>query len=258
MEKALNIISDHIEKVLSGKGFSYQAKKNEKEVIFVGENTAYSITFDDKSNSFKFRSCGVNDSKIDEEWKGLSEWLFEPGISTQKDAEMIALDFAESITGIQNKPTVKNVKKKKESNKVIDLNFFMNRLLSFFPDLKEDFKYERENYENFRYVCFIENSVMPKINFLLRETHKKDRIKKFALLLNNMYSSGNLDVRAIVTIVILRNIEDTNDRAALEEFMDEELKKAWKASDGLKGKKIKPEKKKVKTKKSFMANTLQR
>ena len=134
----------------------------------------------------------------------------------------------------------------------------MNRLLSFFPDLKEDFKYERENYENFRYVCFIENSVMPKINFLLRETHKKDRIKKFALLLNNMYSSGNLDVRAIVTIVILRNIEDTNDRAALEEFMDEELKKAWKASDGLKGKKIKPEKKKVKTKKSFMANTLQR
>ena len=39
---------------------------------------------------------------------------------------------------------------------------------------------------------------------------------------------------------------------------DEELKKAWKASDGLKGKKIKPEKKKVKTKKSFMANTLQR
>ena len=72
-----------------------------------------------------------------------------------------------------------------------------------------------------------------------------------------MYSSGNLDVRGIVTIVILRNIDDNN-RILLEYSMDEELKKAWKASDSLKGKKIKPEKKKTKPKKNFIANTLQK
>ncbi len=258
MEKALNIISNHIEKILSAEGFSRQKGKNPKEVIFRGKDIAYSIIFEDSNNSFKFRSCGVNDSELDMEWKILSEWLFEPGVSTQKDAEMIALDFSEAITGIQKKQTVKPHKKKKELNKVVDLSFFINRLISFFPDLKEDFKYEKENYENFRYVYFVENKVVPKVNFLLKDSFQKDRIKKLAVLLNNMYSSGDLDVRGIVTTVILRNIDDTNGRAAMEGFMDEELKKAWKASDALKGKKIKPEKKKAKKKKSFIADTLQR
>ena len=182
LEKSLDIISNHIEKILSGKGFIRQAEENPKEVIFKGENIAYSIIFDDKINSFKFRSCDVNDLEVDREWKNLSEWLFEPGVGTQKDAEMIALDFSETITGTQKKQSAKTSKRKKESNKVVDLNFFINRLLSFFPELKEDFKYEKENYENFRYVYFIENSVMPKINFLLKDGSQKDRIKKFAVL----------------------------------------------------------------------------
>ena len=178
MEKALNIISSHIEKILSAEGFSRQEGENPKEVIFRGKDIAYSIIFEDSNNSFKFRSCGVNDSELDMEWKILSEWLFEPGVSTQKDAEMIALDFSEAITGIQKKQTVKTHKKKKELNKVVDLSFFINRLISFFPDLKEDFKYEKENYENFRYVYFVENKVIPKVNFLLKDSFQKDRIKK--------------------------------------------------------------------------------
>ena len=40
--------------------------------------------------------------------------------------------------------------------------------------------------------------------------------------------------------------------------MDDELKKAWRAADNLKGKKIKPEKQKIERKNKYMADTLQK
>jgi hypothetical protein len=58
-----------------------------------------------------------------------------------------------------------------------------------------------------------------------------------------MYVAGDMNVRSIITIVILNGIEDR----ALENMkplFSDDLKKGYTAAAKLKGKKIKPEKKK--------------
>lgn len=258
MKKALSIISDHIQKVLSDSNFERINYEEENKVLFVGDKITYGIFFNIKKSCFDFKFCENGEPQDDTNWKQLSSWLFEPGVGTHHDAEMIALDFEESILGYKKKQKVTPHKKKRDSERSIDLNFFTNRILSFFPELRDNFKIEKENYENFRYIIFVENYVVPKINNLLQEPIQKDRIKKFVALLNNMYSDGNLDVRGIITIVILRNIENSKKRELLKNYMDDELKKAWKAADNLKGKKIKPEKQKIERKNKYMADTLQK
>ncbi len=253
MEKALELISNRVEKALINKNFTYQKEANNNEVLFVGENIAYGIFFNKDKNIFKLSVCNVENKKVDTDWKRLSEWLFEPGVSSQRDSEMIASDFVSSIAGPKSKKVLSKSKKKKDSERNVDLNFLLNRLVNFFPDVKDEFRTEKENYENFRYINFLENSINPKINTLLNESNKKDRIKKFATLLDNMYSSGNLDVRGAVTVVMLRCIE-SNNKEVLEAYLSEDLKKAWHAANNLKGKKIKPEK--PKKKKRFLADTL--
>ena len=58
-----------------------------------------------------------------------------------------------------------------------------------------------------------------------------------------MYKNGYLDLRSILTAVILNGVNDKAFETLSEKFGDE-LKKAAQFSRKLKGKKIKPEKKK--------------
>lgn len=258
MKKALLIISDHIQEVLSDSNFERSNYEDENKVLFIGDKITYGIFFNIKKNCFDFKCCENEESQDHTKWKQLSSWLFEPGVGTHHDAEMIALDFEESIVGYKKKQKTTLHKKKKDSERSIDLNFFINRIVSFFPEIRDNFKTEKENYENFRYIIFVENYVVPQINDLLQQPIQKDRIKKLAALLNNMYSDGNLDVRGVITIVILRSIETSKNRELLKNYMDDELKKAWKAADNLKGKRIKPKKQKAERKNKYMADTLKK
>jgi hypothetical protein len=68
-----------------------------------------------------------------------------------------------------------------------------------------------------------------------------------------MYVSGDLDVRSIITIVLLNGLSERAVEALKPNF-SQELAKAHKSALKMKGKKVKPEKKKKRS--QIMAATL--
>ena len=131
----------------------------------------------------------------------------------------------------------------------------MNRLATLFPNLKELIQFEKKDVESFRYVSFVKTNVVSQVQGLLSTSNEKSEVKKLGKILSDNYDNGDLDVRGLITIVILNSIEAENQKMLLKKYLSDDLKNAWEAAEKLKGKKIKPEK--VKKRKSFTARLLE-
>ncbi len=255
MKKAFQLIVDRISAALLEQQFSLVEATEENTALFVNETTAYSLFYDKEKKQFALRTCPVTEDGPDGSWKTISAWLFDPDIDSQRDAEGIAADFAETIQGPKRKAIVQGAKKKKkDAENTVDPLFLMNRLVNIFPELREEIRVEKECYSTFRGVTFTEKNVLPRMQSLLRQRTNSAKLKKFCALLSDMYHVGDLDVRGIITALLLNSIEEEEMCRRVEEEISDELKKAWKTARKLKNKKIRPEK--PKKKKSFMADTL--
>lgn len=67
-------------------------------------------------------------------------------------------------------------------------------------------------------------------------------------ILNDMYANADMDARSVITIAILNEVDDAA-YANIREKLSEDLGKVYRFGRGLKGKKIKPEKRKKEKKK---------
>ncbi len=254
LDKIFKLVSDRVEEALNNKGFKKSNQEEKYQTLFIGESSAYLLKFNEQNKQFELKSCSVSDCKPNNQWKNISSWLFDPEEGSKKDAEYIAADFCETLTGPKKAPA-QVAKKKKDNDNKVDIIFFMNRLANILPGLKEEIDEEKQSYDTFRMVTFTENNVMPKINMFLLQNNNSKQFKKFCNVLSDAYNVGDLDVRSTVTFLILNNIKDENQIKKLKEELSDELNKAWKASYSIKDKKIKPEKVK-KNKKGFIASTL--
>jgi len=213
------------------------------KILLKKENQTYEIFHSANEKRIILRNDSAN----------ISTWLFDEENLSKKDLNMIVQDFVETLS--QSTPkAAKNIKKKSlndESN-VTGL-FFANRMVNIFPEIKDDIYIEKECYSEFRAVTFTKEILIPKINDLLSEPKTNHMtIKKLGKLLSDLYSNASLDVRSIITVGLLNNL---NDASALQDFLSDELKKAWQYALKYKGKKVKPEKQKKKT--SFMSKALE-
>ncbi len=258
--KAFNLIMEDLDKELTsqkftkGKILDYDSTKS---VEFRGEAIIYKLEYNKVSKSFRLLTCGITDEDKpdDNSLKCMSTWAFDSQEDDMRYAEDISRDFVETVSASKRKEIVKKSKKRKKSDDGnVDPLFFMNRLVNVFPELKEEIKFEKDNYEYFRGVTFTKEKVLPKLSSLL-ESNNESMKKKFCKIISEMYIAGDLDVRGIITFIILNSIEDEKIKQNVSEMLSQELKKAWGYSEKLKGKKIKPEKKKVK--KSFMSKVLE-
>lgn len=256
--KAFDLITAKLEEALAQQEFVRQKVEVKEEkgmvALYTAESIAYSVLYDTEKKRFDLRTCGMEESGPDNKWKSIAVWLFDPQVDTERDAESIANDFVETVQGPQRKAIAKSAKKKKkdEENNVDPL-FFMNRLVAFLPGLKEEIRNEKESYETFRGVTFTKEKVLPQLQFQLKQGMTEAQMKKLGNVMSDCYASGDLDVRGIITYVILNSLEGRS-AEQLKEYLSDELKVAWKHSLKLKDKKIKPEKKKKP--KKIMAETL--
>ena len=236
--KAFNLIASKLEGVLCSKGFSKSFTDN-KSVVFSNGEVTYGVKFLD--NKFiLFKSEGPTEEE--ENSKKICEWLFDPNSSTLEDASVIANDFLEFFSKSSGKKDKSFLKKSESSKGESDgLHFFLNRLITLFPELRTELATEREVYAKFRYVTFIKENFVPKFLEVLK-SKKKEKIKKISNVLNNFYENGNMDVRSTITMVILNSIEDGASAEEIENFLDNNLKEAFLAAKRYKFKKVKPEK----------------
>ncbi|MFU0832847.1 MAG: DnaJ-X domain-containing protein [Oscillospiraceae bacterium] len=258
-QKAFEIVAGGVETALSGRGYRRtkgEAQNNGHEVLFLGEGNAYSVLYQEKQKRFSLRTCDLNGEKPDGNWKSLSMWLYDPETDTPAQAQSIADDFVETLTGPKQTAVVKTRKKrKKDDDSNVDPLFFFNRFVGLFPELKDELNTEKSMYGGVRSVTFARQKLLPKINALVNNPAEKNRIARCCQLLNDLYAAGDMDVRSIITIVILNGINGESALETVRSQLSEDLQKSHKAALKLKGKKVKPEKKKKK--KKFMADVLQ-
>lgn len=254
INKAFKIINEKLSEILIKNGFN-KINNTENTILFVKESNGYKVCFDGTKNKFELFDCSLENNEVASE-KSLATWLFDPQNDTEREAKDIAADFAETLGAVNKHTNKKIVKKKKKSDDENNTNplFLMNRIANVFPELKETVIEEKENYENFRGVTFAREKAMPFVKETLTSGNPKDKFKKLCTVFSNLYESGDLDTKAIITIVFLNAIDDATARENIGNMVSEDLKSAMKEAFKLRGKKIKPEK--IKKKRTFISDTL--
>lgn len=250
-KKAFELIVGRVEEELVKSGYTKQkvAAENSNELValFTSQNLAYSVVYFKDKQQMVLRSCTMTEDGPDNEWKTLATWLYDDETANQKDAESIANDFVEGVSGAVAIKRAKQVKqkKKKDDDGTADPKFLAKRFVTYFPELREEIKNEEDCYFPFRGATFAKEKIAPRVvTYIKRAT--KPELEKFAGLFNLQYSNGDVDTRSIITIVLLNSLED-EEYSAIYEYFDEDLKKAAKAARKFKGKTVKPEKPKQKS-----------
>lgn len=246
-QKAFRLIAEQVGEALSGQGFSAAGEQREEEgaaALFTAKETAYSVLFNEKKKRFELRTCDAEDGKPDGKWKSLSVWLFDPESDGASEAESISNDFVETIRGPKRVDAIKAKKKrKKDDENNPDPVFFFNRFAGIFPELRGELNAERAQYGDVRAVRFARGSLVPRVEALCAQDGGQEKAKRCGGLLNDMYVSGDMNVRSIITIVVLNGLS----AAALENLepqFSDELKRAAASARKWKGKTVKPEKRK--------------
>ena len=86
--------------------------------------------------------------------------------------------------------------------------------------------------------------IAPKIVDYVKSA-TKPQLEKLVGIFNLQYNNGDVDTRAIITIVLLNALDDEQFNTVFE-YLSDDLKKAAKAARKYKDKKVKPEKPKKK------------
>lgn len=250
INKALKIIDEKLAEVLTKREFA-NISEAENSLLFAKGEIGYKVFFDADKNKFELLECCLENGNITSE-KVLSTWLFDPQNDTEREAKDIAADFAETLGGaVRNSSKKSSAKKKKKADEENNANplFLMNRIASIFPELKEAVQEEKNSYGDFRSVAFAREKALPLVKETLTSGEPKDKFKKLCTVFSNLYASGDLDTRSIITIVFLNAIDEPSARDKISAAVSDELKAAMKEAFKLKGKKIKPEK--IKRKSTF-------
>lgn len=258
-KKAFDYIVGKVEEELVKQNYTKQkvVAENDNELVslFTSASLAYSVVYYKDKEQMVLRSCTMTDEGPDNEWKTLATWLYDETVGTQKDADSIANDFIEGVSGTLAIKRAKQVKqkKKKDDDGTADPKFLAKRFVTYFPELREEIKNEEDCYFPFRGATFAKEHIAPKIPMYIKRANKNE-IEKFANVFNVQYNNGYVDTRAIITIVLLNSLDDAEYNALYEHFNDE-LKVAALNARAFKGKTVKPEKvKKVKAKANTLTN----
>ena len=259
-QKAIAVIRGKLDSVLEEQGFHFEEEKQEEKgnsILYVNaERLSYSVLYNEGQKQFELRSATLPEGEDAEiPWRTLSSWLFDPEQDDARSAESIGNDFVETIQGPKRVEALQMAKKrkKKEEESSQDPMFFMNRLSNIIPSLKEDMVEERSQYGLLRPIAFVETYALPKLQELLR-SGSDAAVGRLAELMNELYENGDMDVRSILTIVVLNGLDPKDVQERLVPSFSEDMRKGYKAGLKLKGKKVKPEK--VKKQSKFVADAL--
>ncbi len=258
-QKAFDLVAEKVGAALSEQGFTRAAEEQKdndgRTVLFTGEDIAYSVLYNPDKKRFELRTCEVDEGEPDRQWKSISIWLFDAATDSLSEAESIVNDFVETIQGPKRAAVLKTKKKrKKDDESNADPLFFFNRFVGIFPELRDELNEEKSKYEDVRAVHFAREHLIPKVEALCTQTTRQDNIKRCCDLLNDMYAVGDMDVRSIITIVVLNGIENETAIENMKPLFSDDLKKCYTAGLKFKGKTVKPEKKKKE--KNFIADNL--
>ena len=252
INEAFDLICTRVQQALEAQGFNKLNVSNtgsdEMVSLYANDAIAYSVIYYADKNRMVLESCGMTEDGPDNDWRAIATWMFEPEINDKKDANSIANDFVATVSApVRLKTQRQQKKKKRDEDGNVDPVFLYKRLVTVFPELREDIFNEEDCYDPFRSATFAKAAVVPKVNALLASGNRQ-LITKLGAVLNAQYKNGDIDCRSIITIVILNGIEVEKNEQLMNEALDETLQKSWKYAKRYRGRSVKPEKPKKQSK----------
>lgn len=243
ISKAFKIVEEKLESYFLGINFKSN-KVDDLSVLFFNGKETYKLEYLSNDKQFKLLYANNDNNNLDDKnFKVLSAWLFDFENYTEKEAKSIADDFVETLKKYNRvsgeKKSAFKEEKKSDANDII---FFINRLATIFPDLKNDIKFEKENYESFRPITFCREKVLPYVLEVINSGNDKDKLNKLCNTFSNFYENGDLDVRSAITIVFLNSINNELSQKTVKDMISKDLNLAWKAAMKYKNKNVTPEK----------------
>ena len=245
-KKAFELISKKVEDELVKHGYEKQKVSDETGgdlvSLFTSENIAYSVVYVADKQQMVLRQAAMTDEGPDNEWKTLATWLYDDEVADQKDAESIANDFIEGVSGTVAIRRAKQVKKKKKKSDdgTADPKFLAKRFVTYLPELRDEIQNEEDCYYPFRGATFAKEHIAPRVADYLKRSNSKET-EKLANVFNTQYGNGDRDTRSIITIVILNSLDD-EEFYKIKEYFNDELDKPSAAARKYKDKEVKPEK----------------
>ena len=209
--KAFELIQDGLYQELAKQGFSEPQPVEDpagRMVMYVLDDVAYGLLYDSKNQRFELRSTTFKEKDKPGSWRSLSLWLFDEKEGTRADAESILNDFLEVVQGPKRVAVVQQKRRGKDGERTVDPLFFVNRLVNIFPELKDELNQEKIVYGQVRYVTFVKAHVAARCQDLAKKYPDSDPMKKLCSLLDDMYKTGDLDTRSIVTMALLNELDD--------------------------------------------------
>lgn len=241
-----NFFNDFCEKFSENlKQENIQFEQKENEINFKIGEKAYLIHHSPQNKILEFKICCDFEQNEENNWQVLSSWLFNSDATTAKDIKIICEEFI-NLTRETPKNMLNSIKNKSVSSEDnTDFSFFMNRMITYLPELKDKWISEKQKQGDLKILKFSKNNLLPNfLRFVNENKNNKKKISKFFGVLENLYNNGDENVRSIITMVLLNGVE--NDRDLIQTAMTAEFKKVCVNSLKLKNKKVKPEKPKIK------------
>lgn len=167
----------------------------EKDGVFVSENKAISVNYNEQRQMYTLSVADITDGNIGE-YKEINSWLFDDS-QNAKDAASVGIDFANSLRkefGIKHTRLANaNVELPTAvKGDVMNISGFAKKMLDIFPALKDEYKNHIAVYGNFLYLNFFGEFLVPRLVRLFEEGTKK-QIKKFYDVAEDAYVKGDKD-----------------------------------------------------------------
>ncbi len=173
--------------------------------IFKNNTKAVKVDYDDASHQFVLSIADIEEDRGIGDFKVLTSWLFEEN-QNERDAATVGVDFADTL---RNELGIKKASSSgvnvelpsAEKGDSVTITALTQKLLSIFPEFKDDYKADVAHHGKFLYFNFYKNKFMPAIREMLINGAKKQNKKLFDML-SEMYVQGDDAVSDTVVALI--------------------------------------------------------
>lgn len=231
---AFELIKARVAGVLKEQNFQLKSDEivdgqdGSRYALFTTEKRAVGIVWDAKKKRYVLQISTVNDGEVDENWRTLALWLFDPETQNDQDAKSIANDFEDSL--VQLNPKNVPVKREPTTNKKskITMDGFVQNFVKLYPQYQDELDAHMQHYGQLLPDTFIDEVVAEYMMSMLTQ-RKNAFIKKLFEFLNNHYNNGDDNVRSAIMVTLFRHLLENEEveRLAQDMYMSETLKRSW-------------------------------
>ncbi len=185
---------------------------------YKNEKIAFKIKHDEEKKLLCLLVAEINENGEEGAYEAASNWLFEEP-ENLRDAGSAGMDFYDTLKGKLGVKRVRTGKggdvalPSKKSGDSKNIEALCGKLLSVFPQFKEDYKEHVSTYGTLLYIEFFSKTFTVKVGEMIDQEGNKRALKKLFDMLSDSYNMGDRATQnAVVGIILGGALKNNNAR----------------------------------------------